>query len=197
MPSIEESAKSVLPPVYKTPTGSFMPSTEQLVKAVRAGEKPAFGQLVRLYERAAIITAQSVLHDQGRAQDAAQDGFVLAYTKLNQLYRAAAFGPWLLKIVRRRACLMLRERHREEQLRSDIVAANLGRSNDWIHRYEAVIEQLARLPEHERVVMVLRYVDGRSVQEIADTTGKPVGTIKKQLSRAVQRLRKWLKEVPL
>jgi RNA polymerase sigma-70 factor (ECF subfamily) len=195
MPSTEEPAKTALQAICKSPTESFMPSTEELVKAVRAGEAPAFGELVRLYERAAVITAHSVLHDHDRAQDAAQEGFVIAYTKLNQLSRAEAFGPWLLKIVRRRASLMQRER-REEQLGTDIVAAHLGRSNNWIHRYEAVIEQLARLPEHERVVVVLRYVDGHSVQEIADSTGKPVGTIKKQLSRALERLRKWLRGVP-
>jgi len=195
MPSTDELAKGVVQAVGKTPAEPFMPSTEELVKAVRAGEKSAFGQLVQLYQRAAIITAHSVLRDPERAQDAAQEAFVIAYTKLNQLQAAAAFGPWLLKIVRRRASLMQRER-REERLRSDTVVANFGQTSDWLHRYEEVIEQLARLPEHERVVVVLRYVNGHSLQEISGTTGKPVGTIKKQLSRALGRLRKWLREVP-
>jgi RNA polymerase sigma-70 factor (ECF subfamily) len=172
-----------------------MPSTEELVKAVRAGEKSAFAQLVRLYQRAAIVTAHSMLRDPERAQDAAQEAFVIAYTKLNQLHSPAAFGPWLLKIVRRRASLMQRER-REDRLECDIVAADVGQTSEWLHRYEEVIEQLTRLSEHERMAVVLRYVDGHSVQAIAETTGKPVGTIKKQLSRALERLRKWLKEVP-
>jgi RNA polymerase sigma-70 factor (ECF subfamily) len=43
----------------------------------------------------------------------------------------------------------------------------------------------------------MRYVDGRSVKEIADSTGRPVGTITKQLSRAIERLRHWLVEVEL
>jgi len=41
----------------------------------------------------------------------------------------------------------------------------------------------------------MRYVYGRSVKEIADATGRPVGTVTKQLSRAIQRLRNWLAEV--
>ena len=195
MPTAEEPAESALLAVVKMPKESYMQSTEELVNAVRAGDKSAFAQLVRLYERAAIITAHSVLRDHGRSQDAAQHGFVVAYTKLNQLYAAAAFGPWLLKIVRRRALLMKRER-RDEQLGSDNAAANSERSSDWIHRYELVIEQLARLPEHERLVVVLRYVNGLSVQEISGTTGKQVLTVKKQLSRALTRLRTWLREVP-
>jgi len=44
-------------------------------------------------------------------------------------------------------------------------------------------------------VMVLRYVDGRSVEEIADTIGKPANTVRKQLSRAVQRLRTFFMKV--
>ena len=172
-----------------------MPTTEELVKAVRVGDKSAFGELVRLYERAAIITAHSVLRDYDMAQDAAQEGFMVAYAKLGQLSSAAAFGPWLLKIVRRRAALMQRER-RTKLLRSEIAGASCAPSSDWIHRYEDAIEQIGRLPEHERMVIVLRYVDGHSVQAIADTTGKPVGTIKKQLSRALERLRKTLKQVP-
>jgi RNA polymerase sigma-70 factor (ECF subfamily) len=172
-----------------------MPTTEELVQAARQDDQGAFAQLVGLYQRAAIITAQAVLGDLDLAQDAAQDGFVIAYTKLNQLQSAAAFGPWLLKIVRHRACLMQRRR-RSEQFGSTIAQGTTARSGDWIKRYEEVIEQLGRLPEHERLVMVLRYVDGHSVQKIADATGKRIGTIKKQLTRALARLRKWLAEVP-
>jgi RNA polymerase sigma-70 factor, ECF subfamily len=171
-----------------------MATTEELVEAVRKGDKAVFAQLVGLYQRAAIITAQVVLGDFGLAQDAAQDGFVTAYTQLHQLHTAAAFGPWLLKIVRHRAFLMQRGR-RTELLGSDNMDSSESRSSDWIQRYEEVIEQLGRLPEHERMVMVLRYVDGHSVKGIADTTGLRMGTVKKQLSRALARLRKWLTEV--
>ena len=48
---------------------------------------------------------------------------------------------------------------------------------------------VSSLPEHERTVTVLRYFNGHSVIEIADLTGRPVGTITKQLSRALKRLR--------
>jgi RNA polymerase sigma-70 factor (ECF subfamily) len=44
------------------------------------------------------------------------------------------------------------------------------------------------------VVVVLRYIDGHSVAEIAELTGKPLGTVTKQLSRAIHRLRTWLVE---
>jgi RNA polymerase sigma-70 factor (ECF subfamily) len=165
-----------------------MPSTKELVNSAKAGEKSAFGQLVRLYERAAIIVAYSILRDYHTAQDVSQDAFLNAYANLHQLRDPTAFGPWVLQIVRRIA-LSAKTAIRPEPIVAGVAVPSAGRAKDWIQEYEWVIEQLARLPEHERIVVVLRYVEGLSVQEIADTTGKSAETIRKQLFRAVQRLR--------
>ena len=54
---------------------------------------------------------------------------------------------------------------------------------------EDLLAAVARLPEHERIVIVLRYVDGRSVAEVAAALGRPIGTVTKQLSRAIERLK--------
>jgi RNA polymerase sigma-70 factor (ECF subfamily) len=146
-----------------------MPSTQDLVDSAKAGEKSAFGQLVRLYERAAIIIAYSILHDYHTAQDVSQDAFLNAYANLHQLRDPSAFGPWILQIVRRNA-LLAKSAVRPEPIVADVVVPGPGQTKDWIQEYDGVIEQLARLPEHERMVVVLRYVEGHSVQEIADTT---------------------------
>ncbi len=165
-----------------------MPSTKELVNSARAGQKSAFSQLIRLYERAVIIVAYSILHDYHTAQDVSQDAFLNAYANLHQLRDPSAFGPWVLRIVRRNA-LAAKAAIRPEPIAADIAFAGAGQARTWIQEYEGVIEQLARLPEHERIVVVLRYVEGHSVKEIADTTGKPAETIRKQIFRAVQRLR--------
>lgn len=165
-----------------------MPTTEELVHSARAGEKAAFGELVRLYERAAIVTAYAVLRDYHAAQDAAQEAFINAYANLDQLRNASAFGPWILQAVRRRALLAQKTR-RPEPIAVGAGMAAVGEPADWIQRYEDVVARLAQLPEHERTVIVLRYLDGLSVQNIADTTGKPADTVRKRLSRALQRLR--------
>jgi RNA polymerase sigma-70 factor, ECF subfamily len=77
-----------------------MPSTADLVKATQSGEKTAFAELVRRYERVAVVTACSVLGNFHSAQDAAQESFVMAYQKIDRLRDPASFGPWLLRIVR-------------------------------------------------------------------------------------------------
>ncbi len=171
-----------------------MPSTKDLVEAARLGETSAFAELVHRYERAAIITAKSVLGDFHLSQDVTQEAFVAAYQMLNRLHDGAAFGPWLLKIVRRRALHVQHDRRADQSTAEcDDPAAN--EMPDWLEPYEEVVQQIARLPEHERVVTVLRYVDGRTINEIANAIGRPVGTITKQLSRAIERLRHWLVEV--
>jgi RNA polymerase sigma-70 factor (ECF subfamily) len=158
------------------------------------GEPSAFAELVRCYERATMITAHSVLKDFHLAQDAAQQAFVIAYQRLDQLRDAASFGPWLLRIARRQA-LRLRRSRRVERIVAGSVDCGAAETTDWMAPYEEVVQYIARLPEHERIVVVMRYVNGRSVKDIADSTGRPVGTITKQLSRAIERLRDWLTQV--
>jgi RNA polymerase sigma-70 factor (ECF subfamily) len=171
-----------------------MPSTEELVIAARRGDKSAFAELVRLYERGAVITSYAVVRDYHAAQDIAQEAFLCAFSSLGQLRDAAAFGPWLLQIVRRRA-LVARQVPRHGPIPLDFPEPASGSTADWIKPYEEVVEQLARLSEKDRALVILRHIDGRSVQEIAVTTGQPVETVRKQLYRAVQRLRNHLTEV--
>ena len=171
-----------------------MPSTEELVRATQAGETSAFAELVRCYECAATITAHSVLKDFHLAQDAAQEAFVIAYQRLYQLRDAASFGPWLLRIARHQA-LRLRRGRNAEQIAVGCVDCAAAETSNRMEPYEEVVQQIARLPEHERIVVVMRYINGRSIRDIADATGRPVGTITKQLSRAIKRLREWLVEV--
>ena len=171
-----------------------MPSTEELVNAARTGDTSAFGELVRRYERVAIITSQSVLGDFHSSQDVAQEAFVQAYIMLNRLHRAGSFGPWLLRIALRRA-LRLQRRRNAERLAAKRVDSATAQTCDWMEPHEEIVRQLARLPEHERIVVVMRYLQSHPVSEIAASTGRPVGTVTKQLSRAIQRLRSWLTEV--
>ncbi|MGA2799093.1 MAG: sigma-70 family RNA polymerase sigma factor [Thermoguttaceae bacterium] len=171
-----------------------MPSTEELVKAAQAGGTAAFAELVRRYERVAIVTAYSVLGDFHTAQDAAQEAFVIAYQKLGGLRDSASFGPWLLRITRHRAVRLKRGR-KAESADMDCIESTAIQPGDWMQPYKEVAQQIARLPEHERIVAVMRYVDGLNVKEIAELTGRSVGTITKQISRAIERLRNWLVEV--
>ena len=169
-------------------------SDAALVADVLAGVSGAFEQLVERYERPARASCFAILRDWHLAEDAAQDGFVTAYRGLRSLRDPASFGPWLLTIMRHRAMRVAGSRRPVASLHDrpephDITAA-AGRDAD---ETEHLIAAIGKLPEHERAAVMLRYFDGHDVATIAAISGKPVGTITKQLSRAHRRLAKLLR----
>ena len=107
-----------------------MRSDEQLVDAVLSGQRDAFALLVQRYERSARAEATHVLDDIHAAEDAAQDGFVVAYQRLATLRKRGAFGSWLLTIVRHEAIRIARQRARQQALqlsRQNAPASHNGR----------------------------------------------------------------------
>lgn len=165
--------------------------------AVLAGERSAYAELVQRYERAVQAAAMEILRNHHSAQDVAQEAFVTAYRKLGQLQEGAAFGGWVLRIARRLAVRAGRQRLRPVSIESsgDVPAPSCNGRLD--EESEMLLKHVLRLPEQERVVVMLRYFSSRSVQEIAEATRRPVGTVTKQLSRAHERLREWLRGVEL
>lgn len=127
-------------------------------------------------------------------RNAAQDGFVAAYQRIRDLRDASAFGPWLLQIVRRRA-LELSKKASAVPMASPGETVAPNEAEQWIAQFSEVVQQIDRLPEHERYVVILRYLDGHTVADVAQLTGRPIGTVTKQISRAIERLRTWLVEV--
>lgn len=171
-----------------------MPSTEELAKAATAGDVSAFAELVRRYEGTVTVTAWSIVRDFHAAQDVAQESFVIAFQKLDRLRDAKAFGPWILRIVKREA-LLAKEKRSRQAGGAVSLDETLAASRGWWCEFQEIVPLLAQLPEQERLVVSLRYMDGLSVRDVAEATGRPVGTVTKQLSRAVQRLRDLLFEV--
>ena len=165
-----------------------MASDAELVTAARNGDREAFGELVRRYERAVRATALGVLGNYHAADDAAQETFVAAYEKLGQLRRASAFGGWLMKTARRKAIQHARRGPKVASLDGldPPAPTSDGRLDGPSQR---VLAAVMRLGESERLVVMLRYFDGRAVRDVAAITGRSVGTVTKQLSRAHRRLR--------
>ena len=150
-----------------------------------------YADLVARYERAVKAAALHVLSNYHDAQDAAQEAFVIAYQRLGELREEAAFGGWLLAIAHHEA-LRLARRPRPAALSPALAAADRGgRIDDGAERLLAAV---GRLPEQERVVVYLAYFGGHAAVEVAEMTGRPVGTVTKQLSRGRERLREALEE---
>ena len=173
---------------------------EALVRRAHGGERAAFSELVLRYERAALAVARSVLPSWHDASDAVQDAFVTAHVQLDGLRNPRRFGGWLLRITRQQALLQRRRSavriRRTVSLHDERVpdAATTIASRHVEASALETFELLARLPAQECAVVSLRHLDELSVAEIARRTGRPVGTVTKQLSRAYARMRRWIGE---
>lgn len=168
-----------------------MVSDEELVERVLHGDVESFGMLSQRYERTALAVAWAELRDLHAAEDVAQTALVLAFERLATLRNRSSFGPWLMQICRHQVTEFARQRKAAVIVgKPAIVDSKAGDSpaSAWIDE-EHLCGLIQRLPDPEQVLIGLRYFDGHSVAEIAEMTARSVGTVTKQLSRAISRLR--------
>lgn len=178
------------------------PAIVALVLRAQAGELPAFNQLVLRYQDHAYSLALRMLGAQEPAEDATQEAFVRAWQRLDS-FRGGSFRAWLFTIVANQARDELRRRGRRPQTSLDAARDDPDRADldpaDSDPLPDSVVEQtelrdalhraLMELPEDWRQIVLLSDVHGLDYQEIADSTGLALGTVKSRLSRARARLR--------
>src|SRR6476659_1100894 len=162
------------------------------------GDRSAFGQLMHRYAGAVYNLAYRMLGNAEDAEDASQEIFLRAYTRLASFDRQRRFSTWLLS-VGSNYCIDRLRRRRFSWLTLDDAAFALPskeRGPERIaldHEQQAIIQQaLQQLPENYRMVTVLRYWSDLSYEEIANVTGLPESTIKTRLHRARHMLAKAL-----
>ena len=139
--------------------------------------------------RDAYRLARAILLDDGEAEDAVQEASLAAWRRQGSLRDAARFDVWFDRILVNQCRDQLRRRKRSVQLGAppvgfEAVAAPLETGTD------AELDQaLAALDADHRVVVVMRYWQDRTVEDIADRLGIPPGTVKSRLHHALKRLR--------
>ena len=169
-----------------------MPMTAQIVDRAKQGDRQAYGTLVERYERTVFAVVLSLIGDRHAAEDVTQDTFIQGYRKLWLLRDGSRFPYWLMKIARREAIRAVKRQRRAHAVAIGDVADAPGADHGGPlldEDKEQLLCHVQRLPKHERLVISLRYFDGHAVREIAEMTGRPIGTVTKQLSRATERLR--------
>jgi RNA polymerase sigma-70 factor (ECF subfamily) len=178
----------------------------QLVAACRRGEAGSIEQLVARFQHDVFAVALRLVHDRETALELANAVFFKVHLNLDAYDPTRPLRPWLLRIATNEALNWLRSRRRErEQVlggeASDVALAQLpaaGAGDDpeaavlAAERRDQVRAALARLPEHYRLVLTLRFFHDLSYQEIAEQTGQDANTVGVQLLRARQLLKREL-----
>jgi RNA polymerase sigma-70 factor (ECF subfamily) len=177
----------------------------ELVQRARTGELAAFNSLVLRHQDAAYGLALRFLSSREAAEDATQEAFIRAYRAIGS-FRGERFRSWLFSIVANACRDELRRRRRRPQRSLDEAREQPDRADlDPVdpdptpeaqalsgELREALERSLMQLPEDWRLVVVLSDVQGLSYEEIAESAGVPLGTVKSRLSRARARLREIL-----
>ena len=188
-------------------------SDAALARRVEAGDLAAFEQLMRRHNRALFRTARAILKDDGEAEDAVQEAYLLAYRSIAKFRGDARLSTWLTRIVANEAFGRLRKRVRRaaivplhvdndmtardtaHDIRTESEAPEMDRPDNVALRREMrqLIEaRIDALPDAYRVVFMLRAVEELSVEETAESLGIPEATVRTRFFRARSLLRESL-----
>jgi RNA polymerase sigma-70 factor (ECF subfamily) len=165
-------------------------SEEEWVARARRGDRDAFGQLVRRFERRVFRLAGRFFRRPEDVQDVAQDTFLTAWRKLDRYSGRAPFEHWLTRVCLNTCYSRLRKNMPETEGLDREIAAH---DSDPDARLD-VERLLARLSPADRFVLVLLDGEGWSVKEIAQRLGWSVSNVKVRAHRARKRLRRVMNE---
>jgi RNA polymerase sigma factor (sigma-70 family) len=155
----------------------------------------AFRILVERHGPMVLRVCQQVLGDRHDAEDAAQAVFLVLARKAPAIRINSSLAPWLYGVARRVAAKarVRTTARRQTEITSAVAAASVRAAaydaEPSAHDWEAVHEEVERLPEKYRAPVVLCYLDGQTYEEAARRIGCPMGTVRVRLSRARDRLR--------
>ncbi len=178
-----------------------------LVRRAQRGEIAAFNTLVIRHQNAAYSLAFRFLRSREAAEDVTQEAFLRAWRAIDT-FRGERFRSWLLRIVANAARDELRRGKRRPQRSLDEARDDPDRASidpvepglgpqaraEQAELRQVLERALGELPEEWRMAVLLSDVHGLAYEEIAETTGVPLGTVKSRLSRARARLRDLLRE---
>jgi len=167
-----------------------------LVLRCQAGDGAAFEQLVVRFSPRLRYFLRRILGAADRIDDVLQDVWLQVFRGLPGLADAGAFRTWVYRIARDRAYREFRRRSPPVQLRedADLALEPDGRDEFPAESIEQVHVALERLIREHREVLVLRFLEGMSYEEIARVTGCPVGTVRSRIHYAKLALHSALKE---
>jgi RNA polymerase sigma-70 factor (ECF subfamily) len=190
-------------------TGQAQKSVQDLIQEALSGDQGAFAELWNRHKQLAFKIALGIVKDPTEADDLVQESFIKAFKSLSRYDPKYAFTTWLCKIVSNHCLDHLRRRKiRTFSLEEPIPSKNgcIKREiADWtlnpewqLFRKQRMISidmAIDSLPPRYRRVIVLRHKEDRSYEEISQILGVPLGTVKAQIFRARELLKKKLKGI--
>jgi len=191
------------------------PTDGQLVTQSLAGNRKAFDELIRRYQRQAVAVSYRLLGNSHDSLEVTQDAFLKAFTSLETLQKPEAFGGWLMRIV---SNLSLNYR-RSRKTRTSVPLADVlgpqageqteahGGGSEWMSAAGDPVrglegkelgaklkEALGQLPEKQRLAIVMFTIDEMPQKQVAEALNCSVEAVKWHVFQGRKKLRELLKE---
>ena len=181
-----------------------------LIEKSKQGDVEAFEQLITSYQKKIVNLSYRMLGNMSVAEDAAQDIFIRVFRSISGFNEQSTFSTWIYRIATNVCLDMLRKKKRQNE--KNTISIHRGEEND---EYELQIEDnqpspyeraqknaamqalekaLNQLGDEQKMVIILRDINGLSYEEIAEITNCTLGTVKSRINRSRLTLRKLLEK---
>ncbi len=186
-------ADQVLPSVCMSPMTDKALTERQMLERVRRGDREAYQGIVQRYMQTAYYIALGFVRNPQDALDVSQDAFVRAFRKIKQYDPEKRFFPWFYRLLKNLCLDHIKKRRRLAEVPLEDVQV-FQEDKDNRELKEIIWKGIEQLPFEQREVIILRYFQQCSYQEIAEVTGKPMGTVMSSLFYAKKKLKDILKK---
>jgi RNA polymerase sigma-70 factor (ECF subfamily) len=182
-------------------------AVQELIDQALSGNQEAFTKLLNRHKRLAYQLAVGIVKNHTLADDLVQESFIKAFAALDRYNPQYAFTTWLCKIVTNHCLDHLRRKKIKACSLDEPIEGRSGpikreipdwsRNPEWLllrkQRTLSIDQAIDSLPQRYRRVIILRHKEDRSYEDIADILNIPLGTVKAQIFRARELLKKKLK----
>lgn len=176
------------------------------IKQVLKGDQNAFADIVSLYQHKLYQVCYRMLGNKQESEDIAQEAFVRAYMNLHTFDQKRKFSTWLYRIATNLCIDRIRKKKPDYYLDAEVagtegfdmysqIAADDQLPEEQLEQMELqdrIQYEIGRLPDKYRSVIVLKYIEELSLQEISEILDMPLGTVKTRIHRGREALRKQL-----
>lgn len=180
---------------------------EKLVKKVKNGDADAFEQIIIKYEKKIFGLIYNMLRNENEIEDVAQEVFIKVYKNLDKFNGDSSLYTWIYKIAtnlcldqikKRKEVIYIDEKLQLDDGEVEIQIPSDEKLQDEIYEQKELKQKLEscidKLPEKQKVMIVLRDIKGLSYDEIAEILDLKLGTVKSQINRARLKLKELLEK---
>lgn len=169
----------------------------ELIKEVKSGSKEAFKQLYEDYFNYAMRVATAVTKSQTTAADVVQEAFIRVYNNIHYFDDSKSFKPWFYRILINE-CNRYLKKHAKVipiDVNENMFLLEQATDERAFEEYADLYQALQKLDDHQRVPLILKYLDDLTEMDIALALELNINTVKSRLYKGKRKLRDYLQEI--